>query len=156
MNTAKTYLELPPGVFASQPQQLLNDRLRTISARLDSIGGGGSNTTTITGGAPTQLIFSVPGVIGIRSSAAPLVTLASTVNTSSIVALLKQASTEADVKIQMSAAGASFPVLVIPVGQTSANLTVQTSIPANTPVLLNIIQVGTKFPGADLTVILRF
>ena len=72
-NNAGSYLEVPPGTFPDQAQLLINDRLRTIAAKLDQPGASAgvknvSNTTIVNnGGGATQIILSVPGTIGIRS-----------------------------------------------------------------------------------------
>jgi len=134
----------------------LNDRMRQIEAAL-----GATSSTTQRVSAPTsssatgQVVLSVPGTLGILTNAAPLLLFASAVTPSGLVAILKQPSIGASVIAQVMVAGVSYAQLTIPAGQTQVSIPGAGGIAANALVTLNIISVGTTFPGSGLSVIVQ-
>lgn len=104
-----------------------------------------------------EVVLSVPGTIGIRSNAAPLVTISTAQSASQIVALLKQAPVGADAQIRVLAAGVVIgQPLTIPAGTLSASQTLTAPVDADALITLDVLAVGSTFPGSDLTVLLRF
>ncbi|HTB10936.1 MAG TPA: hypothetical protein VK752_05170 [Bryobacteraceae bacterium] len=128
-----------------QIEQLLGVTSKTAAAT-------GSTSTTSSAG---QVVFSVPGTLGMQSNAAPLVTFANAVTPSGLVALLKVAAIGAAVSAQLMVAGVSYATLTIPAGQTQVSIPGAGAIAANALVTLNLISVGTTFPGSGLSVILQ-
>jgi len=123
-------------------------------------GGGstGTTTTTITASGKRQLILSVPGTLGIGSSLAPLISLDEARTASGLVALVKRAPTGASLRIQVMLAGVLWAAIPIANGAVSATLTGAGlgALPANTLITLDVVGVGTTFPGGDLSVLIRF
>ena len=114
---------------------------------------------TVAAGAQAQaLILSVPGTLSIRSDAAPLVSLPEAKTPTGVVALVKQAPTGADLTCELSVAGSEWASVTIPDGETEARLGASglRQIGADQLIVLDITAVGTTFPGADLTVMIRF
>jgi len=106
--------------------------------------------------APQAVSLSVSGTLSVRSNAAPLVSLAKQRNASEVVALVKQAPLGADLKLEIKVGDAPWATLTILAGQTSAQLGSQaTAIAKDALIVLDVTGVGTTFPGADLTVIIR-
>ncbi len=157
---ASTWLELPTlqGISA-EAQLALNDRFRTIAQALDSIGATGTTTSTATASG-RELILTVPGTLGIQTNAAPLVSLPDSITPGGgIVAMLKQPPQGASVKFKLQVGGADYTAVELPAGSSLPVLisgALGGVIAANALVTLNIIQVGTTFPGADLSVLVRF
>jgi hypothetical protein len=160
--TARTSLELPDVGLSVEAHQALNERFRTIAARLDvSVAGATSATAKASGGggssAGSELVLSVPGTLGIRTDAAPRVSLPNAATPAALVALLKRAPQGAGVTVQMQVAGANWATLTIPDGAVSATASSGLGgIAADALVTVNLTSVGTTFPGADLTVLIRF
>lgn len=114
---------------------------------------------TVASAAPAQaLILAVPGTLSIRSDAAPLVSLPAAKTPAGVVALLKQAPAGADLTCELSVGGAQWASLTIPDGETEARVGSSGlgRIEADQLIVLDITAVGTTFPGADLTVMIRF
>ena len=135
----------------------LNDRLRRIS---QIISGGNTtinnnNNTTIGGGGASEVVLTVPGVIGVESDAAPAITLGSQTSFSTVVLLLKQAPQGANVTVQLYVAGATWGGPLSMNGTSASFTAAGGSIAANAIIRLDITGVGTTYPGSDLTVILR-
>lgn len=159
-NNASTDLSLPAGIStiaALLPP--LNDRMRQI----EQLVGSTSKTVATTGSSSTsssnagQVILSVPGTLGMLSTAAPLILFQNAVTPSNIVAVLTLAAIGAPVIVQIMVAGVSYAQLTIPAGQQLIPVSIPApgGIAAGALVTLNIISVGTTFPGAGLSVILQ-
>lgn len=131
---------------------------RTSSATQTGVGGSSSSTPNgATADAATMLILAVPGTLSVRSNAAPLLTLPKARNVAAVVALVKRAPTNQDLKWDIMAGAAKWASLTMTKDSTSVTLvTGLAALPADTPITLDITQVGTVFPGADLTVMIRF
>ncbi len=143
-------LDLPAGI-ADIPTlvTVLNDRLRTIAGMLPE---RSASSGTVAGGGPQMIVFSIPGTLGIQSSAAPLFSLPATRTVSRVVALLKQPPVGADLSIEIDVAGKKWMSLVVPEGKTTAAVPISASIAAGALVTVAITGVGLSFPGADLTI----
>ena len=104
----------------------------------------------------SEIVLSVPGTLGIRSNAAPLVTLATAETVTSIAAMVKTAPSGAGLTLAVSAAGTSIGTVTIADGAVMASVSLSAAVAADTLITLDITQVGSTFPGADLTVLVRF
>lgn len=160
--TARTSLELPDVGLSLEAHLALNERFRTIAARLDAAMAGTSTATAKSSGgggsgAGSELVLSVPGTLGIRTDAAPRVSFPGAVTPAALVLLLKRAPQGAAVTVKVQVAGADWATLTIPDGAASATTTSGLgAIAADALVTVNLTSVGTVFPGADLTVLVRF
>jgi hypothetical protein len=164
---AHTYLELPPSASVDPAfQQTLNDSLRQIARQFDSLttgtgiktnagGSSGGGSVTITG---AQLDLSVPGTLAIDDDVPPLISLPADATPTAIIALVKQASQGGPIQAQINVNGTKYAVVTIAVNQTSGSVPGSTfaKIPANQIITLDIIAAPQSFPGADLTVMIRF
>ena len=112
--------------------------------------------------APTvtqTVLLAVPGVLAIQSDAAPVVTLAAESVASSVEAVLKRAPTGADLKLRVIIDGEEWAAITIADGETGAEVATPADlapIGAGKAVRLDILEVGTTFPGADLSLLIRF
>lgn len=153
---ASTDLSLPQVGTVPELLPALNDRMRQIEGLLGTTAKAAATSSSATGQSSTgQVVLSVPGTLGMQSNAAPLVTFAASVTPSGLVALLKQTAIGASVQAQLMVAGVSYATLTIPAGQTQISIPGAGAIAAGALVTLNIISVGTTFPGAGLSVILQ-
>ena len=144
---------IPAGSGGDQLVATINDRLRRLQAATSAVTLPGRATSAA---APAELVLAVPGVLGVTSSAAPLVSLAAVAQPRKILALVKTAPAGAALTVQVLAGGSQVGLVTIAAGSTSASMTGGTVIPPDTVITLAITSVGTTFPGADLTVMLRF
>ncbi len=162
---AHTWLELPPNknvdpAFLRQ----VNDSMREIARQLDSIGGASSSAAPAAGGStPAQAItggeavLSVGGTLAIQSNAAPLLTVPA-ITPVSITALVKQAPQGGSVQVQLNVAGQKYLTVTVAQGQTSGSATGSSfaAIAAGSLLTMDIVAVGTTFPGSDLSLIVGF
>ena len=110
---------------------------------------------TLRGG---QFNFQIEGLLAIKNDAVPSVSVQENLSIRDIYAVVKEAPTGADLQLQINQDGVALATVSITDGQT-------TSLPINgaeLPVLqaqsnltLDILAVGTTFPGRDLTVTIR-
>jgi hypothetical protein len=165
LTTAKSSLILPqtvqghPTLVAAinssfqKIQQMLDSSNATVpSARgLTVVGGSGSTT------GASQVQLSVPGTLAVMSYAAPLVELPFTITPTSIVALIKQAPVGAAITYRVKVAGVSYFSASVGTGLLllSSGGTFQ-PIAANSLITVDIVSVGTTFPGSDLSVLIQF
>lgn len=154
-SSASTDLSLPQVATVAALLPALNDRMRQIEMLLGTTSGAASASTSTSSPATGQVVFSIPGTLGMMSNAAPLLQFANAVTPSGLVALLKQAAIGASVMVQIMMGTISLATLTIPAGQTQVSIPGAGTIPANTLVTLNLISVGTTFPGSGLSVILQ-
>jgi hypothetical protein len=157
-NNAATDLSLPPSIstFAAL-MPALNDRMRQIEGLTGSIAKvatstGPSSTSSSSAG---QVVLSVPGTLGMMSNAAPLMQFASAVTPSGLVGLVKLPSIGAAIMAQLMVGGVAYATVTIPAGQTRVSIPGAGAIAAGALVTLNLISVGTTFPGSGLSVILQ-
>jgi hypothetical protein len=156
---AHTDLELPPfSEVDAGFQRSLNDSLRQIARQLDGIGTATAQAVNRGSSAGTQLILTAPGTLAIMSSVTPLVSVANMAAPMEVLAYLKQPAQGGSVTLQVNADGAKYFALTIPQGQTKADQSGGNfaQIAAGAVISVDITGVGGTFPGADLTVILRF
>lgn len=157
--SAHTFLELPPNTSVDAAyQQAVNDSMRQIARQLDSLGTaptGKAQPGNTTGG---QLILTAPGLLAIQSSVTPLVSLESAGAPVEILAYLKRAPAGGNFSAVINVKGKPYFTINIPQGATSMDATGQTfgQIPANSVVSVDVTGVGGDFPGADLSVLIRF
>ena len=154
-NTGPGIPAIAEGLFGEALIRALNDRFRRVPA---SSGPGAASVSVLAGGSgPAMLVFTVPGTLAIQSNAAPLVSLAADTQPGSLVALLKQAPVGGPVLLKLATAtGLAIGAVTIPAGETTATDGSLAKIPANQVLVLAITSVGLTFPGADLTVMVRF
>ena len=110
---------------------------------------------TLRGG---QFNFQIEGLLAIKNDAVPNVSVQENLSIRDIYAVAKEAPAGADLQLQINQDGVALATLSMTDGQT-------TSVPLNgaeLPVLqaqsdltLDILAVGTTFPGRDLTVTIR-
>ena len=113
-------------------------------------------TAVLGGGSSGAYLFTVPGTIGIKSNAAPLIQAPEDITFSTVVGLVKQPPTGAAINVNVQDAGTVLGTLIIPAGSTSATLTLTSgSVNAGDLLTIDITAVGTTFPGSDLTVQLQ-
>lgn len=136
----------------NQFRAILNERLRSLADGIDRAAGAQSDRGAA---VAAGLILTVPATLSIRSQAAPLAQTEAAQPVRKIEALLKQAPTGGDLKLAVNAPGL-LTTLTIPAGSTAAAVNGSWTIPANTVVSIDITAVGLTFPGADLTVTMRF
>lgn len=136
------------------------DRRFPRSSAASSGGGGaagGGSTSTNNGGDASMLVLTVPGTLSVRSSAALLVSLPEGRDVAEVVALVKQAPTGADIRLDILAAGAKYTSVTVPkdasTGKVNSGLK---AIAKDQVIALDIVAVGTVFPGSDLTLMIRF
>jgi hypothetical protein len=156
LQNARTALELP-SMKGLDPQvrQTLNDRMRTIAQRIDS--ATSAPVSSGSGTAVSQIILSVPGTLGVLSNAAPLVTLPATATPREVLALVKKAPQGANLTANIRVGGTQWLSFTIAPLQTSVDITSGlTQILLNSPITVDLVSVGTVFPGSDLSVIFRF
>ena len=130
------------------------DKRYLQSAQGGSGGGPGATTTTViqqSGG--NLLLLSVAGILSIRSSAAPLAMLGTSRTASSVKAILKQAPLGADLDVRVLVGGAAWARVLVAAGNTRGEASGSLSqIAAGAEITVDLIAVGTTFPGADLTI----
>jgi hypothetical protein len=114
-----------------------------------------SQVSSASGGSPSYL-FTVPGTIGIRSNAAPLIQAPSDETFTSAVALVKTAPTGANISVNILDAGSVLGTVAIVAGKTSGTVAFSAAgVSAGDLLTIDITAVGTTFPGSDLTVQLQ-
>jgi hypothetical protein len=121
---------------------------------------GSAKTSTPAAAAPAkrQLELTVPGVLGIGSSLAPLVSLDETRAASELVALVKGAPVGGQVQANVNVAGVKWAQIAIANGAVTATVSAGglAAIAQDALVTLDLIGVGLQYPGSDLTVLIRF
>jgi len=145
------------GLFGEALIRALNDRFRRVSGAASASGAASTSVATAGATGLAAVVLTVPGTLGIQSSAAPLVSLAADTQPVSLVALVKQAPVGGPVLVKLATAtGLAIGAVTIPDGAATATGGSLAKIPANVAVVLSITGVGLTFPGADLTVMVRF
>ncbi len=126
--------------------------------------GTGGNTTTVTGGgAVGQVTLSVPGTIAIGGDQAPRLSLPTPRTPIEVLVLLKQpglGGSKVKVEIELlkpDNTRVSYMTAELAAGETSKSVvTGLGEIAAGYQLVLNLLLVCFDFPGADLTVQVRF
>jgi len=110
---------------------------------------------TLQGG---QFNFQIEGALGISNDAAPALLVQNSVGVRDIFALIKRPPEGADLVLDLRADGAVFATITIPDGSLVALPQGGAELPPltqGTTIELDIVAVGTEFPGQDLTVTIR-
>jgi len=151
-------LELPAWYNTEELERLLNERFRRISSLLGVSSGTTPSSPAASGGSSTSDLFlAVPGTLAIRSNAAPLATFSRDRTITGLVALVKRAPAGGAVTLRLLVEGVAADSIVIAAGAISATAAVGSYVaPANGLLTLDIVGVGSTFPGADLTVRVLF
>lgn len=126
----------------------------------------GGRLRALSGG---QLDLSFPGVLAIQADVCPAVMLGQAVSVRSITASVKSAPVGAGVQVRLSINATAFMTLTIADGKTvsvaSLPAGAYTTDPATVdgivlaaeqPITLDVLQVGTDYPGSDLAVSVKF
>lgn len=152
----------------SAPQDALNirtadRRYTTTTAVAQQIQQVTKATTAVTGKATAAatggtLILTAPGTLAIQSQVAPLVTLPAATAFQSVVALLKQAPSGGNLVLSISAAGKALGAVTVGDGKTTATVDASgwATVAKDAIVAVDVTSVGLTFPGADLTLELRY
>lgn len=108
--------------------------------------------------AVTQTLFLFrQGTLAVQSSVFPVYRLAETKTPSEIIAMLKTEPTGADFKLVLQVDAVDYLTITIPAGaKTFSANTGLGAVTLNKDLVGNITQVGTTFPGADLSVLIRW
>lgn len=146
----RPFQDIPYDAQGDQLRAIVNERFRDLSAQVNQAAAAADS-----GGSVSGLILTVPATLSIRSQAAPLARIEVSTKVRKIEALLKQAPTGGDLALAINAPGL-LTTLTIPAGSTAAAVSGSWTIPADTVVSIDITAVGLTFPGADLTVTMRF
>lgn len=122
------------------------------------VGSSGGGTVVATSGSPLPPLV-VYGTLGIGSNLAPLSFFSTDLTATAVIVNLKQAPVGANLTLNINVAGSlwlSLTVLVstTTISATSAQVAALTVIPAGSLVTLDLIAVGTTFPGSDLVAII--
>ena len=130
--------------------QLGNSPIRTISLTNNLDNG----LRTLSGG---QYSIQVDGYLAVDQSVAPALVIEATHAVRDVYAVLGKVA-DAEVKLQVNVNGVAYCVLKIEPGMTTsaaADGKVLGPLVAGALVTLSVLSVGTTYPGADLTVLIR-
>ncbi|MDA1312496.1 MAG: hypothetical protein O2968_04085 [Acidobacteria bacterium] len=110
---------------------------------------------TLRGG---QFNFQVEGGLAVLANAVPTVSVQEPLSIRDVYAVVKQAPVGASIDLQINQDGSPLTTLTVAAGQTNSNVVNGAELPvlqslAN--LTLDIVAVGTTFPGSDLTVTIR-
>lgn len=143
--------QIPVPLLSTALYLFLNDLVNSLSAVAAAAGSGSG------GQADGSILLNVPGTIGILSDAAPLATFQATVKLTELDAYVKIAPDGADIIASLYAGATLVGTVTIPDGATSGSAAVTAgTVNAGQLLTLDITQVGTTFPGSDLSVIGRY
>jgi hypothetical protein len=111
------------------------------------------------GGRPSgrSLILSIPGTLAIHSDAAPIAFFTSAAKLTAVTGAVKQAPIGGALVISLRTPTRHLITLTIPAGSTSVSasateITMAPAIGAGVYIMIDLIGVGTVFPGSGLTV----
>lgn len=153
MPRKRPFQDIPYDIDGDELRAVMNERLRELSASIHELFGASDTSAATT--AAAGLAVTVPAKLSIRSQAAPLFRIETATVVRKIEALLKQAPTGGDLALAINAPGL-ITTLTIPAGSTASAVSGSWTIPADTILSIDVTAVGLTFPGADLTVTLRF
>ncbi len=105
-----------------------------------------------------QFNFQVEGLLGIVDDAVPVVSVQEALSIRDVYAFVKEAPTGAALQMQINQDGNEVATLSIAAGQTVSTPVNGANLPALqalTNLSLDILAVGTSYPGRDLTVTIR-
>lgn len=150
---------LPEIPFAKNVDQRyqsdVNERFRRISSLVGKTAPTKTSSGTISG---AELILTKPGLLAIKSNAFPLVSLPGDATPVEVLAYLSRPPVGGKVVINLKTAGGLYFTVTIAANATTVDYTNQAFalIPANSIISGDIVSVPQTFPGADLSVIIRF
>ena len=109
--------------------------------------------------AQSSLTLQVNGTLATGTNLAPVVEWQQATLPSAIVAIVNQAPQGGSLLINIKVAGVGYTSIAIPAGQNQVGtvpgaLAALPPIPANTPIGLDILAVGTTSPGGNLSIFL--
>lgn len=128
-----------------------------LSGNSNNNGGSGVGSSA-TGDSGANLLLFAPGTLAIDSNVAPLVSLPRARTIEEIVALVKTPPAGGSLTLRLEAGARQVATVTIGDSQSSGRLNGAglQPFPANQVCTLAITSVGLTFPGADLSVIVRF
>ena len=129
--------------------------LVTVDNYLSSLSNIGTGTNnSLSKNTNSFIAFSIPGTIGILTSAAPLLYSFSNLTITEFIAIVKTAPMGANITINILYNTTILCSTTITDGNSYGTTgPISIIIPARQALSLDIITVGTTFPGADLSVI---
>ena len=127
----------------------ISDSLVSVTNQLNNL----ATPANSTGGS--VIIFSIPGVFGIQSDAAPLAISPTNITWSSVIAVVKQAPVGASISMTLKFAGAAVANFSITDGNTQVTDNITATSNAGDIITIDVTSVGTTFPGSDLTIQLQ-
>jgi hypothetical protein len=106
-------------------------------------------------GSLAGLTISVFGTLAIGSNLGQVPAFVPAAKTfTQAVAMVTSAPTGADLIITVTSGASTLFTVTIPAGATQGSANSSAGVLASTPIEVNLIQVGSTFPGANLTVVL--
>jgi hypothetical protein len=111
---------------------------------------------TLSGG---QVVLQVDGPVAVQSSAVPAIVMDASHAVRDVCATLTEAPSGSVVELRITLDGAPLCTLTIPDGETTSNVVNGTAIPyiaAGARIGLDVVTVGQTWPGAGLSVSIRF
>jgi hypothetical protein len=98
------------------------------------------------------IVFSISGTLAVEAAAAPLLVLDQEFPATKVRALLKRAPEGNSLIARIVADNEEWTTVTVADGETSAESSVTKSLPSGAILTVDIVQVGSAFPGAGLTV----
>jgi hypothetical protein len=110
----------------------------------------------VTQTAGSQVVLSIPGTLAIESNAAQLISFKDARKVVEVELLVKRVPVGAPIDVRILVDGATMATVTLLAGQSGVKSAAAFAIAAGKPVRIDVLSVGVTFPGADLSVILRF
>jgi hypothetical protein len=164
-------ISLPNARVAAADLFVTNSRGNSPSAGINLTGTTDNGLRTLSGG---QIDLTIDGVVAVESDAVPAATLARASSVRNISATVQQASdgqvsdghggtVPSALSCVVKVGGSAIATLTIPAGESVSNTIDMTTnpsveglvIPADQPITLDVITVGSSYPGKRLTVTVR-
>jgi hypothetical protein len=104
-----------------------------------------------------QYSLQVEGYLAVEQDATPALVVDATHSIRDVYAVLGTVA-DADVRVRVDVDGSPYCTLTVPVGQTTSTSVDGLSVSllsVGSKVTLSVLSVGTTYPGADLTVLIR-
>jgi hypothetical protein len=105
-----------------------------------------------------QFTLQIEGVFGVLDNATPVLSVQENLSIRDVYALVKAAPLGSDVQLAIRQDGALLTTLTIPAGQTQSPPVDGATLPSlqeESHLTLDIVAVGSQYPGGDLTVTIR-
>jgi hypothetical protein len=145
---------LPDARIASAELFVTNVHGSSATKSICLTGTADSGLRTLSGG---QYSLQVEGYLAVEQSATPALVVDATHSVRDVYAVLGTVA-DADVQVRVDVDGSPYCTLTVPVGQTTsaaANGLSLGVLTAGSKITLGVLAVGTTYPGADLTVLIR-